>query len=78
MDNNHLWTSTFNWRRPSMDSSYYGRGPLTKGQPVLVTKLSLEVFSLEKLWALDYVLVSTPLWIQLSVAVRGGEWDGIP
>ena len=37
------------------------------------TRLSFEVFSLEILWTLDYVLAPLPpLGIGLSVAVRGG------
>ena len=38
-----------------------------------LTRLSLEVFSLESLWTLDYVLaILPPLGIGLSVAVREG------
>ena len=38
-----------------------------------LTRLSLEVFSLESLWTLDYVLAPLPpLGIGLSVAVREG------
>ena len=44
---------------------------------MVITRLSFEVFSLESLWTLDYVLAPLPpLGIGLSVAVREGVGRG--